>query len=66
MVDELILAYGLLNKCKIIEPRTATSEEIGLFHSSLYISYLKKHHLDNSNSESDEVDDEQLEYGLGK
>lgn len=70
MVHELITAYGLDKLMQVRVPRQAAETDLALFHSGLYISYLKKHNVDkdecdNSDDDSDEVDDEQLEYGLG-
>lgn len=79
MVHELICAYKLDKLMDIIIPKTASEEELCLFHSNYYLSYLK---TECSNNESDsskknntfssddesndsDVDDEQLDYGLG-
>lgn len=64
----------------VVTANPATEDELHLFHSDFYLSYLKEkcnsesieHHSDASNVEDDDdsdcsnVDDEQLEYGLGE
>lgn len=59
---------------KCIKPRAATAEQLSLFHSSYYLSYLKTECADESkeietdsdeSSDESDVDGEQLNYGLG-
>lgn len=79
MVHDLLCAYDLDKMCTVIEPISATADELTLFHSANYISYLKqqnKSYAKNGNNCSslsedsfdldETVDDEQLEYGIGK
>ena len=60
VVAELIKAYGLLNYMKVTSLVIATEDELCAFHSSSYITYLKK--INEKYGPEDEVD---LEYGLG-
>lgn len=62
MVHELISAYGLEKHMQICVPKLASESDLALFHSGLYISYLKRNNIDNGD---EDVDDEQIEYGLG-
>ena len=41
MVHELISAYGLLSKCKLISAKLATEENLRSFHSVDYLNYIK-------------------------
>lgn len=73
MVHALIRSYNLDKCMKCIKPRLATEEELSLFHSNYYLSYLKTECADETReivTDSDEssasdVDNEQLQYGLG-
>lgn len=71
MVHSLILAYGLHKKMKLLRPREATDDELALFHSTYYMDYLKNECCDgepggdDESDSGDEVDEEQLNYGLG-
>lgn len=75
MVHALIQSYNLHRHMRCIKPRLATADELALFHSSSYLSYLQTECADetrniDTDSESDEssasdVDDELLSYGLG-
>lgn len=70
MVHSLILAYGLLGKMNLIQPKEATVDELALFHSTYYLNYLSNNCRDADNSDDDydsgdDVDEEQLNYGLG-
>lgn len=59
----------------VIQPRPATHDELALFHSSYYLNYLRdecgqvgkslSNDGDSDESDSADVDDEQLNYGLG-
>lgn len=64
MVHELICSYKLNEKMKEIRPRLATESELRLFHAEYYVNYLKQQ---NDDIEDDyDVDDEQLDFGIGK
>ena len=77
MVHALISSYGLLDSMKVVSPTVASVEDIKLCHSQYYIEYLLGNCQDSGgtqnntslcpdeDSDSDEVDDEQLNYGLG-
>lgn len=73
MVHELIHAYRLNELMDCIKPRIANADDLALFHSNYYLNYLKSECADESqeiDTDSDEsttsdVDDEQLDYGLG-
>lgn len=71
---ELIRAYELDKAMDCIAPKLASEDELGLFHSRYYLDYLKTNCSDddsNDDAKSDtesnlsDVDDEQIEYGLG-
>lgn len=77
MVHELIDAYKLTEAMDVVAAMPATEDELRLFHSAYYLDYLKEncsdesrtHHFgDELDTDSDDsnVDDDQLEYGLGK
>lgn len=75
MVHELIQAYNLHRRMECIKPNLATDEHLSLFHSQYYLDYLKNectadmslNNIDDSEDSDDtcDVDDEQLNYGLG-
>lgn len=74
MVHELLRSYGLHKHMDCIKSKSATEENLALFHSQYYLDYLKNEcaaetsveEVDSDDSEtSDDVDDEQLNYGLG-
>lgn len=74
MVHELISAYRLTNAMRCIKPRLATENELASVHSGYYLDYLKtqceesdksKTDSDSDDSATSDVDDEQLDYGLG-
>lgn len=50
-------------------PKTATREDLALFHSAYYLDYLSnecnKAGNRSDSDDSEDVDDEQLNYGLG-
>lgn len=48
---------------KVISPRLATESELRLFHAEYYVNYLKEQ--SEECIDDDDVDDEQLEYGIG-
>lgn len=80
MVHALIDSYALTASMDVVTAMPATEDELRLFHSAYYLNYLKENCNDESriqntdtaacddSDESDDsnVDDEQLEYGLGK
>lgn len=78
MVHELIASYELTASMDIVTAMPATEDELRLFHSLYYLNYLKDNCNDESgvqytdddddanDSDASNVDDEQLEYGLGK
>lgn len=61
MVHSLIESYELLQYMKVTPSIKATSNDLQLFHSSAYVQYMKETKLDDS----DEIDEEQIEFGLG-
>lgn len=80
MVHELIRAYKLTELMHIRSPREASDADLSLFHSSYYLDYLKTQCAEDESapieeasdsfesecgSEGSDVDDEQLDYGLG-
>ena len=77
MVHALIQAYNLHQQMDCIKPKVADEDDLRLFHSQYYLDYLKnectadisKNTIDSDSDESDDntsdVDDEQLNYGLG-
>lgn len=70
MVHELIRSFQLLDSLDIVTPIEASEDDLKLFHSSYYLNYLKAECNDGGTGDSEEssdsdVDDEQLEYGLG-
>lgn len=78
MVHELICAYNLHRLMECVKPNLASEENLALFHSQYYLEYLKNEctaeiSLEDINSDEDsdddsdtsDVDDEQLNYGLG-
>lgn len=77
MVHALIESYNLHRQMDCIKPMVAEEEHLHLFHSQYYLDYLKNECTadvseNNINADSDEsdddtsdVDDEQINYGLG-
>lgn len=69
MVHSLIMAYSLDFQMTYVEPKPATDDELGLFHSPYYLNYLREECNDQMDSDdsdgSDDVSDEELNYGLG-
>lgn len=78
MVHSLIEAYGLLTDSRVTvkHPRKITESELGDFHSSDYINYLKSLPKTNHNNSSMNssilsdtsdamINDEDLEFGIG-
>lgn len=69
MVHSLITAYNLDYQIDIVIPKTATREDLALFHSAYYLDYLSnecnKPGNGSGSDDSEDVDDEQLNYGLG-
>lgn len=74
MVHELIRSYSLCKQMDCIKAKLATEDHLALFHSQYYLNYLKNEctaetSLNDTKSDdsdaSDDVDDEQLHYGLG-
>lgn len=71
MVHELIHAYKLTESMKCIKPRPATEDELASIHSGYYLDYLKTEctaestMANSDDSDTSDVDDEQLNYGLG-
>lgn len=75
MVHELIRGYSLQRLMECIKPTWATEENLSLCHSQYYLDYLKNEcdaeislgnaDTDDDDSNSSDVDDEQLNYGLG-
>lgn len=73
MVHELIQAYNLRKLMDCFKPYLASEEHLSLFHSQYYLDYLKNECTadtsvasgDSDDSNSSDVDDEQLNYGLG-
>lgn len=63
-MHQLISAYKLNERMKVISPRPATESELRLFHAEYYVNYLKQQNEDCD--DDDDVDDEQLEYGIGR
>lgn len=63
-MHQLIAAYKLNGQMKEICPRLATESELRLFHAEYYVNYLKEQSCDDCDDDED-VDDEQLEYGIG-
>lgn len=63
-MHHLITAYKLNVKMKQISPRLATEQELRLFHAEYYVNYLKQQ-SEECGDDDDDVDDEQLEYGIG-
>lgn len=49
---------------KEIAPRLATESELRLFHAEYYVNYLKQQ-IEECVDDDHDVDDEQLEYGIG-
>lgn len=78
MVHELIHSYKLTASMDVVTATPATEDELRLFHSLFYLNYLKDNCNDESgvqytdddddanDSDGSNVDDEQLEYGLGE
>ncbi|XP_041972160.1 histone deacetylase 8-like [Aricia agestis] len=62
LVHELITAYGLTNRCKIVKSVPATYNELTVFHSELYINHLKTL-LDVEDDYIPTAEDEK--YGIG-
>lgn len=78
MVHALIHAYKLHKQMDCIRAMIADEDDLRLFHSQYYLDYLKnectadisQNNIDSNSDESDDedtsdVDDEQLNYGLG-
>lgn len=80
MVHELIRAYNLHRLMECVKPNVASEENLSLFHSQYYLDYLKNECTaemslesigsddeddDGGDSDTSDVDDEQLNYGLG-
>lgn len=74
MVHELIRGYCLHKHMDCIRAKLASEENLALFHSQYYLNYLKTectadtsiNDVESDDSDtSDDVDDEQLNYGLG-
>lgn len=77
MVNSLIVAYELHKCMDCIKPSPATEDDLALFHSKYYLDYLKKECADSSisnnandsstdsDSDADDVDNEQLNHGIG-
>lgn len=77
MVHALIHAYKLHRQMDCIEPTAASEDDLRLFHSQYYLDYLKNEctadisqsaidsNSDESEDNTSDVDDEQLNYGLG-
>lgn len=73
MVHELIQSYKLTNSMKCVKPRMANEDELASIHSRYYVDYLKtecidetqSNDIDSDGSDGSDVDDEQLNYGLG-
>lgn len=69
MVHSLISAYSLDDQMDTVIPKTATRDDLALFHSAYYLDYLSNQCNKPGNSsdsdDSEDVDDEQLNYGLG-
>lgn len=67
MVHCLIVAYNLDVEMDLMQPRMASDDDLALFHSQYYLNYLREcePQCDSDSDGSDEVDDEQLHYGLG-
>lgn len=77
MVHALIQAYNLDGQMDCVQPVVADEEHLRLFHSPYYLDYLKNectadislNNMDSNSDESDDdtsdVDEEQLNYGLG-
>lgn len=78
MVHELIRAYNLHKLMECVKPNLASEENLSLIHSQYYIEYLKNKCTaetsietvnsdddDDGDSDTSDVDDDQLNYGLG-
>lgn len=75
----MISAYNLERYFDRVKPKPAAEDELLLFHSSYYVSYLKQCGADDKvlahesiecnmsdvSESSEEVEEEQLDYGLG-
>lgn len=82
IVHELITSYKLTDSLDVVTAVPATEDELRLFHSAYYLDYLRDFCNDESrikysdaafsddvvdtDSSGSNVDDEQLEFGLGK
>lgn len=67
MVHELIKAYGLTNKCLLIEGLSASDSQMRSFHSEDYINFVK-YISKNLLTQNDEEFDEEFisdEFGIG-
>lgn len=82
IVHELIASYKLTDSLDVVTAVPATEDELRLFHCTYYLDYFRDHCNDESrikysdaaasdnvidtDSDDSNVDDEQLEFGLGK
>lgn len=62
LTHTLIVAYGLLENTRIVEPRQASAHELSAFHSLDYVKCLEKL---ASNCDDEEMEETAAEYGLG-
>lgn len=71
MVHCLIMAYNLDLQMDVVQPKVATDDDLALFHSQYYLNYLRDEcgpnasDSDGDSEASGDVDDEQMQYGLG-
>lgn len=61
VVDELITAYGLLDKCTKVAPGKCSREDLLIFHSSDYVDCLER---SNQVDDLGEVTEELEEFGI--
>lgn len=67
MVHCLLIAYNLDLNMECVQPKISTDDELSLFHSLYYLNYLRDEcaSRDDDSDGSEDVDDDQLNYGLG-
>lgn len=61
-VNSLIKSYGIVQNIINCDKRIASVDELKLFHSN---EYLKQLQLNNDRDSADDINDNDLEYGLG-
>ena len=57
MVHSLIQSCGLLDEMVLVQPLTATVDQMAVFHCRQYLTYLNDHNNSCSDDDSDSEDD---------